>query len=111
MSSHTDQTFWLGTVLELMQDIFVSRTVMAAELEASSNLRPSQMNRLQRSLVADRVPVVSKDSTVGVAEFLRDTLNALDIYLMQSFSSNINVKVRLCKAGLSISIAYKYLGS
>ena len=45
------------------------------------SLKPSKMNRLQRSLVHGRVPAVAKDSTVRASHFLFNTLKTLDTYL------------------------------
>jgi midasin len=52
------------------------------------SLKPSKMNRLQRSLVSGRVSAVAKDSTVQAAKFLTWTLDAFKQYLEQ------NVQVR-----------------
>jgi hypothetical protein len=37
-------------------------------------------------LVLDRVPTVSKDSTAGVAGFLRDSLSIIHLYLQSDTS-------------------------
>jgi midasin len=49
-----------------------------------ATLKPSQMSRLQRSMVHGRVPAVAKDSTVRVATFLKDFLDMLAVYLRQT---------------------------
>jgi hypothetical protein len=69
---------------------------MAAQLDSCSNLRPSQMNRLQRSMVSKRVASVAKDSTASAAAFLNETLTAFDAYLgRQIVASNSAPKVRI----------------
>ena len=48
------------------------------------SLKPSRMNRLQRSLISGRVSAVAKDSTVRASNFLTSTLNAFKEYLEQT---------------------------
>jgi midasin len=48
------------------------------------NMKPSKMNRLQRSLVSGRVSAVAKDSTVRISQFLSYTLGIFKTYLEQN---------------------------
>jgi hypothetical protein len=58
-------------------------------------LKPSQMNRLQRSIVSDRVPAVGKDSTVRVSKFLANTLKSLELYLQDNVHAGEHWKVSI----------------
>jgi hypothetical protein len=44
-------------------------------------LKPSKMNRLQRSIVSGHVSAVADDSTVRVSKFLSNTMAVLSRYL------------------------------
>jgi hypothetical protein len=92
---HKYQSYWLGAVLELQLDIFIGRDKYKSEVLALAAFKPSQMNRLQRSIVRDRVPSVSSDSTVRVATFLTQTLNAVDEHIRHNLLGTQNWKVRM----------------
>ncbi|CZT51110.1 related to midasin (AAA ATPase) [Rhynchosporium secalis] len=76
-----DHAFWLGAVFELIIDISTASKAHSTQENGLEALKPSKMNRLQRSLVGGRVAAVTKDSTINISEFLRDTLIALSAYL------------------------------
>ncbi|EHL02361.1 putative Midasin [Glarea lozoyensis 74030] len=63
--------------IEIDQAVSMQRT----QIEGTSTLKPSKMNRLQRSLVRERVPTVSKDSTINISGFLEFVLAALKAYI------------------------------
>lgn len=82
-----DQTFWLANVLDLKVEVLDAQDARESQATALSILKPSQMNRLQRSMVRDRVPAVGKDSTVSVAEFLDSTLKMFNGHLQETVAS------------------------
>jgi hypothetical protein len=51
-------------------------------------MKPSRMNRLQRSMIKDRVSSVSKDSTINVSSFLQTTLQRVVAYLQDNARSS-----------------------
>lgn len=55
--------------------------IMNQQATALKTLKPSKMNRLQRSMVRKSVSIVANDSTVRVSNFLSDTMDALCGYL------------------------------
>jgi len=57
-------------------------------------LKPSKMNRLQRSLVKGRVPAVAKDSTVNVSDFLVNALKGLQSYLQAHTGEQLHWKAQ-----------------
>ncbi|KAI9742560.1 MAG: hypothetical protein M1818_003700 [Claussenomyces sp. TS43310] len=87
LSCGNDQAFWLGTLLEMQLDVFSGRAALIEQSQALQSLKPSLMNRLQRSMISDRVAAVGKDSTVSAASFLSDTLDALNTHIHQQVSN------------------------
>ncbi|KAK0118514.1 hypothetical protein ONS95_007405 [Cadophora gregata] len=87
-NSNNEYAFWLGAVFDLILVIYNATKAHSAQENGIEALKPSKMNRLQRSLVKGRVSAVTKDSTVNVSEFLRNTLMALVTYLQNHTGSN-----------------------
>jgi len=87
-TSNAEHAFWLGAVFDLILEISSASKAHSTQESGFEALKPSKMNRLQRSLVTGRVSAVAKDSTVNVSEFLRNTLMALAAYLQTHTSSN-----------------------
>jgi midasin len=73
--------FWLAAVFELLVEISAAMDACKSQEKGIETLKPSKMNRLQRSIVKGRVPAVGKDSTVNVSTFLANTLSTLNRYL------------------------------
>jgi hypothetical protein len=91
----TNLAYWLGTLLELKLQVLEGRDVNEEQAMQLSTLKPSQLNRLQRSMVRDRVPVVAKDSTVSVASFLRETLDGLNRHLQDTVDRSSDWRVNI----------------
>jgi hypothetical protein len=89
-----DQIYWLGNMLDFFLEILSAHDAKQSQATALEALKPSQMNRLQRSICRDRIPSVTKDSTVGVAMFLGDTLDVLQLYLRDTLSESGDFIVR-----------------
>ncbi len=77
-----------------MVDISAARHAEAAQQSQIDILKPSKMNRLQRSLVRKRVPAVAKDSTVNVSDFLSNTLQALELCLRSDTNAHTDWKIQ-----------------
>ena len=60
-------------------------------------LKPSRMNRLQRSMVSGRVSAVAKDSSVLASKFLTYTLDIFKKYLEQNVQVREDWKVNLSR--------------
>lgn len=68
-------------------------------------IKPSRMNRLQRSLVSGKVQAVAKDSTVRVSDFLVNTLRALDVHLQEhvAVTADWEVSITISSPGSSLT--------
>ncbi|KAL2064559.1 hypothetical protein VTL71DRAFT_3696 [Oculimacula yallundae] len=82
-----EHAFWLGAVFDLILEISNASKAHTAQENGLEALKPSKMNRLQRSLVKGRVSAVTKDSTVNISGFLRNNLMALAAYLQSHTGS------------------------
>ncbi|RDW65425.1 midasin [Coleophoma crateriformis] len=75
--------YGLATWIDLKIEIAGAAEALRSQKTGLDTLRPSEMNRLQRSIVSSRVPAVAKDSTVRVANFLWAMLETLNQYLQE----------------------------
>jgi midasin len=103
-SDNSDRVFWLGAVFDLMVEISTGRTAEMGQQEQIETLKPSKMNRLQRSLVRGRVPAVAGDSTVNISDFLKTSLQALEVYLQGHTDVRSDWKIQ--KRALSSLLRY-----
>ncbi|KAL2128150.1 hypothetical protein VTI74DRAFT_9603 [Chaetomium olivicolor] len=71
---------WLANCYELYLNIQSFEKAMEAQLSKVNVSKPSSMNRLQRSWVADKVASLSRDSTVNAVRFLSSVLRALKVF-------------------------------
>lgn len=69
--------FWLAACYDRFVDIAEARRQLSSENPNGKGFRVSELNRLQRSCIANSVAAVSKDSTVGAYGFLNNVLNGL----------------------------------
>jgi midasin len=88
------RSIWLGAVMDFHLDILSAYDVKQAQASVLATLKPSQMNRLQRSMCRDRLPSAAKDSTIGVGMFLEDILGAVQAYLKENISVAADFLVR-----------------
>ncbi|KAM0290211.1 hypothetical protein ACHAO9_005348 [Fusarium lateritium] len=87
LSSTPDQARWLGACLEFYHELYhLQNTIEDQRRQAQVN-KLTALNRLQRSLVSDRVAAVSKDATVKLASFLVSTINTIKEWLAFGFES------------------------
>lgn len=87
-TSNTDHVYWLATCLEAKLQISAALYAVQQQELAAQNTKSSKMNRLQRSMVHDRVVSVAKDSTVQVSRFLAFSLKSLNSYLNAFVTQN-----------------------
>ncbi|KAK4193558.1 putative midasin [Podospora australis] len=77
---------WLASCYELYLDLQQAEKMMSTQLSKINISKPSSLNRLQRSSVADRVASLSKDSTVHSVRFLWSVLKTLKHYISEHTS-------------------------
>ena len=80
--------FWFGALFELKLAVSAAIAAQQTQELGLDRLKPSKMNRLQRSLVRGRVSAVANDSTVRVSKFLTYTLLTLKTYLEDNFQAD-----------------------
>ncbi|KAF4457552.1 hypothetical protein F53441_602 [Fusarium austroafricanum] len=73
--SAPDQARWIGACLEFYHEIYHLQNLIEDQRRQAQTNKLTALNRLQRSLVSDRVAAVSKDATVKVASFLVSAIN------------------------------------
>ncbi|KAF4625784.1 hypothetical protein G7Y89_g12380 [Cudoniella acicularis] len=88
------QVYWLGAYLDFMVEISGAMDAQRNQAEKIDTLKPSKMNRLQRSLARGRVPTVSKDSTVNVSNFLSKSMEILKAYLQDHLLADDYWKIK-----------------
>ncbi|KAE8442887.1 hypothetical protein EG329_002559 [Mollisiaceae sp. DMI_Dod_QoI] len=93
-SQNSEKIFWLGAVFEALLATCAGTQALKSIENGLETLKPSKMNRLQRSLVKDRVSAVSKDSTVNMSGFLAGTLSCLRDYLLNNVQNFENLKTK-----------------
>ncbi|TVY40595.1 Midasin [Lachnellula occidentalis] len=81
-----NQVFWLAVCFEALLEVAAAMEAQIGQETGIDALKPSKMNRLQRSLVRGRVPAVAKDSTVNISTFLAHCLAALKSYLQNNIA-------------------------
>ncbi|KAI1469192.1 uncharacterized protein F4812DRAFT_450474 [Daldinia caldariorum] len=69
--------FWLAACYDRHVDIVEARRRLSLEDPRGKGFRVSELNRLQRSCIADTVAAASKDSTVGAYRFLSNILDGI----------------------------------
>ncbi|KAF4968228.1 hypothetical protein FSARC_4319 [Fusarium sarcochroum] len=85
--SSPDQARWLGACLEFYHELYHLQNSIEEQRRQAQVNKLTALNRLQRSLVSDRVAAVSKDATVKLASFLISTINATKEWLDFNFES------------------------
>ncbi|KAL2271783.1 hypothetical protein VTJ83DRAFT_1154 [Remersonia thermophila] len=78
--------YWLASCYELYLAIRDAEIALDAQLAKVNVSKPSSMNRLQRSGVADKVASLSRDSTVHAVRFLSSVLSAIKGFLGENAS-------------------------
>ncbi|KAK6953201.1 hypothetical protein Daesc_005501 [Daldinia eschscholtzii] len=73
--------FWLAACYDRHVDIVEARRRLSLEDPRGKGFRVSELNRLQRSCIADTVAAASKDSTVGAYRFLSNILDGVQTFM------------------------------
>lgn len=92
-TSDPAQVYWLATCFEIKLGIAKALEAHRSQEAVLETIKPSGMNRLQRSLISGRVSSVSKDTTVRVSNFLANTIKAMEAYLQDHVEADDNWKV------------------
>ncbi|KAJ4292276.1 AAA ATPase midasin [Collariella sp. IMI 366227] len=82
-NGHEGLAYWLASCYELYLNIQSFEKAMEAQLGKVNVSKPSSMNRLQRSWVADKVASLSRDSTVNAVRFLSSVMRAVKAFLTE----------------------------
>ncbi|KAF7549141.1 hypothetical protein G7046_g8442 [Stylonectria norvegica] len=90
-----NQARWLAACLKFYRDLYYLQATIEEQHRLAQSTKLTSLNRLQRSLISDRVAAVSKDSTVRLASFLTSTINAVREWLGFSFESSDSWKERV----------------
>lgn len=92
--AHEGLAFWLATCYELYLETQTFQTTVEAQLRKVNISKPSLMNRLQRSSVADKVASLSKDSTANSVRFLASAMRAFKTYITENTNEAGSWKLR-----------------
>ncbi|RKF56890.1 Huge dynein-related AAA-type ATPase [Erysiphe neolycopersici] len=88
---------WQGAVFDFFLEIKAIQSAQSAQGEVLKYLKPSKMNRFQRSLIKKRITSVSGDSTINVSDFVEHHLKSLVVFL-QNFSVSDREQFAVLKA-------------
>ncbi|KAL2201432.1 hypothetical protein P885DRAFT_73781 [Corynascus similis CBS 632.67] len=75
---------WLASCYELYVAIQGAEQALEKQLVKTNISKPSSLNRLQRSWIADKVASLSRDSTVNAVRFLSSVLRAVKAFLCEN---------------------------
>lgn len=92
--AHEGLAFWLATCYEFYLETQTFQTTVEAQLRKVNISKPSLMNRLQRSSVADKVASLSKDSTANSLRFLASAMRAFKTYITENVNGAGSWKLR-----------------
>ncbi|KAL0931659.1 denitrification regulatory protein nirq [Colletotrichum truncatum] len=82
-----DLAFWLSVCYDFMLEIQRCQAVISSQVNKARAAKLASLNRLQRSIVSDRIAAVAKDSTVKVSKFLSKTLQAIRAFIQANLKS------------------------
>ncbi|AEO57560.1 hypothetical protein MYCTH_2303853 [Thermothelomyces thermophilus ATCC 42464] len=85
---------WLASCYEFYLAIRGAEQAMEKQLGKVNVSKPSSLNRLQRSWVADKVASLSRDSTVNAVRFLSSVLRAVKAFLCEKSGDHGSWKQR-----------------
>lgn len=98
----------LATCYELSWNLAEAWSALELQKSRAVKVQISNLNRLQRSFVADKVAAVQKDSTVGSAKFLVGVLQAIETYVRDQLETPTYSKVSVrsyCFVHTSLTLA------
>lgn len=77
MLPSVDAARWNAAQYDTYRHLYQIQNILTAQQTQARSSKLVSLNRLQRSLISDRVAAVSKDSTVKIGLFISSLLNAL----------------------------------
>ncbi|KAM3464140.1 hypothetical protein NHJ6243_002673 [Beauveria neobassiana] len=94
---------WTSTIYDTCTELFSVQQSIDQHRSLARTSKLGALNRLQRSLISDRVAAVSKDSTVRLAAFIDAVLSAIRAYLSQAPSNEHQISTRF------LSLIWNYI--
>ncbi|OAA77734.1 Midasin [Akanthomyces lecanii RCEF 1005] len=94
---------WIATIYDSCMETFSVQESIDYHKSLARTSKLGALNRLQRSLISDRVAAVSKDSTVRLAAFMDAVLSAIRAYLGNAPSNEHQVSARF------LSLVWNYI--
>ncbi|KAF3354041.1 putative RING finger protein [Verticillium dahliae VDG1] len=79
-----DLAFWLNCCFQFILELQRCQSTLKAQVGRAKAGKLASLNRLQRSVVSDRIAAVAKDSTASVSKFLTKVLQAALKFLQDS---------------------------
>ncbi|WYZ40395.1 hypothetical protein EsH8_IV_000736 [Colletotrichum jinshuiense] len=79
--------FWLSVCYEFLLEIQRCQAAISAQATKAKAAKLASLNRLQRSIVSDRIAAVAKDSTVKVSRFLSKSLQAMRAFIQANLNT------------------------
>ncbi|KAM0334129.1 hypothetical protein ACHAQA_001149 [Verticillium albo-atrum] len=79
-----DLAFWLNSCFQLILELQRCQSILKSQVGRAKAGKLASLNRLQRSVVSDRIAAVAKDSTASVSKFLTKVLQAALKFLQAS---------------------------
>lgn len=76
-----EMAFWLSVCYEFLLEMHRCQAAITSQANKAKAAKLASLNRLQRSLVSDRIAAVAKDSTVKVSKFLSKMLQAMKTFI------------------------------
>ncbi|TPX18376.1 uncharacterized protein E0L32_011709 [Thyridium curvatum] len=104
LKSSSDSVQWLGTAYDYYFELVASHQAFESQVKSLNIARPSLLNRLQRSSIADKVATVLADSTASASAFLTSILQDIHNFL----TLNLGRMVGGSKARLLIRLVLHY---
>ncbi|TEA19278.1 Midasin [Colletotrichum sidae] len=86
--------FWLSVCYGFSMEIQRCQAAIAVQANKAKATKLASLNRLQRSLVSDRIAAVAKDSTVKVSKFLSKSLQAVKAHIQANLNTAQSWKER-----------------
>ncbi|RDL37384.1 Midasin [Venustampulla echinocandica] len=105
-SSGPTTGYWLAACVEFTIEITNAMNAQSGQASGIETLKPSKMNRLQRSLVRGRVAATAKDSTTNIDAFLTALLLRLKGFLHSSLHSDNDGQWKMHKKAVSSLLQY-----
>ncbi|KAM0285289.1 hypothetical protein ACHAQH_001478 [Verticillium albo-atrum] len=79
-----DLAFWLNSCFQFILELQRCQSILKTQVGRAKAGKLASLNRLQRSVVSDRIAAVAKDSTASVSKFLTKVLHAALKFLQAS---------------------------